>query len=84
MTTFTFTSRETYLIWRKQWKTEYELISKKQREYKSAIKISMINGELNTWRHQHSLVIGKNCATSKLQELAEAKLEAQRQYLASH
>ena len=94
---FTFTNKETYLAYRSNWKAQYKELSQQIRDYKFCIwfvslkredritpereerfqKITAKYG--NRFYYVHSL---KKQATAMLEELKEAKQEAQRQYLA--
>ena len=67
MTTFKFNSKETYLAYRSEWKANYKSLSQTIRDNK------------HTWTHYRL----KKQATAMLEELKEAKMEAQRQYLAA-
>ena len=66
-TNIKFTSKETYLAYRSEWKVKYKAISNEIRIYK------------HSWKHNAL----KAKATAALEELKEAKQEAQRQYLAA-
>ena len=62
-----FNSKETYLAYRSEWKSEYNTLSQTIRDNK------------HTWTHYRL----KKQATAMLEELHLSKAEAQRQYLAA-
>ena len=82
MSQFNFNSKETYLAYRADWKLRYKKLSAEIRQHKLEIKEAQRNGTHTgsmEWRRQ---ALARQ-ATQMLQELDQAKLEAQRQYLAS-
>ena len=87
MTTFTFTTRETYLQYRAEWKCQYAELSTNQRETKNKIKLSMRNKAPYlrgaAWQFQAAEITNKNEANRMLDALKEAKVEAQRQFTLS-
>ena len=87
MTTFTFTTRETYLQYRAEWKCQYAELSTNQRETKNKIKLNMRNKAPYlrgaAWQFQAAEIANKNEANHMLNELKEAKAEAQRQFTLS-
>lgn len=78
----TFNSKETYLAYRSEWKAEYKQLSQIIRGLKVDIKEAQHNNEY-AGGMQSSLISWKKNATAMLEELKEAKQEAQRQYLAA-
>lgn len=76
-----FTTKETYLAFRADWKQRYKQLSAEIRQHKLEIKKAQREGAHTgsmEWRRQEMA----RQATQMLEELAQAKLEAQRQYLA--
>ena len=73
-----FTNKETYLAYRSEWKAEYKKLSQKIREFKDDVR-----GRNITWEEALKLYKLKRKATDMLEELKEAKVESQRQCLAS-
>ena len=94
MTTFTFNSKETYLQYRKNWKQKYAALSQTIRDlnwcrkyaHKGTARYLEIRKRHETqWGfYPHSLAVHtfRPVATALLEELREAKKEAQLQYLA--
>lgn len=78
-----FKTKEEYLQYRKEWKTEYKQLSEDIRECKKDIRDMQRNKEY-AGGLQSSLVGLRAEATGMLEELKLAKQEAQRQYLANH
>ncbi len=78
----TFTNKQEYLTARQEWKTEYAHLSYAIRATKLAIKKMMQEG-----RYAGSLQVQRLSqiaqANEMLKALAEAKVEAQKQYLVS-
>ena len=94
---FKFTTKEEYLQYRQEWKEEYKQLSQKIRDYKFGAWYGTLgpkrrsaqgNARYAQIRQQYKTecfyVRGlQTKATSMLAELKLAKVEAQRQYLAS-
>jgi hypothetical protein len=74
---FTFTNKETYLAYRSNWKAEYKTLSQEIRALKTQMRES---GHKITWTEFSQLMKLKAKAQSMLEERAESKVEAQRQY----
>ena len=83
--TFSFTSRETYLNYRADWKVAYAQLTKDQRAAKLALKEMHKKGIVNYQLYDALAQVSNNVrkANEQLAELSEAKVEAQRQYLAA-
>src|SRR5689334_11154138 len=95
MNTFTFTNKETYLAYRSEWKAKYKELSQQIRDYKFCRWYSSLGQERQTpdmdgrfndlmAKYGNSVYYVyplKKRATSMLEELKLAKVEAQRQYL---
>ena len=77
-----FTTKEQYLAYRSEWKTEYNYLSESIREMKNDIKAAQHNKEY-AGSMQNSLLHSKVEATCMLGELKASKEEAQRQYLSA-
>lgn len=80
---FSFNSRETYVAWVKEWKESYralsELIRNTKREMKEEQKASILSYS-DKQSHREYM---RTRARKMLIERAEAKVEAQRQYVAA-
>ena len=74
-----FNNKETYLMYCSNWKSEYKQLSQTLREQKQDIR----NTSMPSFTQYWNLRCNKKKATAMLEELKEAKKEAQRQYLAS-
>lgn len=72
-----FSSRETYLAYRREWKVSYKALSKLIRGQKLEIKAQHRSGDS---AYYGPLWESQGLATLALAGLAEAKLEAKRQY----
>ena len=81
MTTFTFTDRVSYLAYRSDWKARYLELSEEIRETRAAIKTS--TGDRQSMLQSEKARL-RTKATRMMQELADAKIEAQRQYELEH
>jgi hypothetical protein len=83
MTNFNFTDRASYMAFRKQWKTRYAELTLDIRTTRAAIKQAYREGDSDRagslQSHKQYL---RNDARDMLASLADAKVEAQRQYLA--
>ena len=93
----TFNSKETYLAYRSNWKAEYKQLSQTIRDCKfcrwfESLKnpdritpelTEKYKSKLNSATQSYYIHSLKAQATAMLAELKEAKVEAQRQYLAS-
>ena len=80
---FSFAGRDEYLAARREWKTQYRALSQAQRDAKTALKAAFRRddiGDANRWLSQ--VASYKAQARTLLDALAEAKEEAQRQYVA--
>lgn len=78
----TFNSKETYLAYRSNWKAQYKQLSQSIRELTSDIKETQrANGYAGQAQYQKLKLRAQ--AKAMLEELAAAKVEAQRQYLAA-
>jgi len=80
MNTTKFTNKEEYLAYRSNWKAEYKQLSKDIRTLKAEMRES---GHQITWSEFSQLKKLKTNATEMLDALKQAKVEAQKQYLAS-
>lgn len=78
----TFDSRETYLHARGQWKHDYAALTKDIRDTKLQIKKAMREGAY-PGNLQYTRMKQKRTANEMLEALDNAKVEAQRQYVAS-
>jgi hypothetical protein len=83
MKTFTFTNKETYLVYRSEWKANYKTLSQKIRTLKAEIRDTQREGGL-AGGLQYGLIKERAKAKSMLEELVVAKELAQVQYLAAH
>ena len=79
MTNFTFKTREEYLAYRQNWKAEYKAISSKIRNLKKEIK-ELQKAHQDAGKQQITREMLRLSQRNALVELAEAKLEAARQY----
>lgn len=79
MTTFTFTTRETYLAYVAEWKQKYAAQSIIQRQLKQAIKVEARKSGW-PWKEEHEYLAGKATARELLEERAASKEEAGRQW----
>lgn len=80
MMTAKFTNKEEYLQYRKEWKAEYKQLSNEIRENKKDMKDVMRHNEY-AGGIQSCLIRQRYEATTMLEQLKDAKAEAQRQYL---
>lgn len=80
MTTFTFTTKETYLAYRAEWKAEYAQLSNTIRETTLAIKKQHQEKGWADFQFWNLLRKSVARANAMLEELKEAKIEAGRQY----
>jgi len=89
-----FNSKETYLQYRQMWKQRYAALSKTIRDLKWCRKLANVGTErYAAIKKEHETQWGfcpqglawkyRQEATRQLEELKEAKIEAQRQYTAS-
>jgi hypothetical protein len=76
----TFTTKEIYLNFRAEWKTQYKQLSAQIRQTKLELKKAQREGTAS-WRHFNACINGKAKAREMLDQLQEAKQEAQRQWL---
>ncbi len=81
ITTFDFNSRDSYLAFRREWKTSYRELSKIIRDLKRTIVCKMKDGEYAGY-DQNRLRDAQHDANAMLECLKAAKEEAQRQYVA--
>jgi 23S rRNA A2030 N6-methylase RlmJ len=82
MKTFEFNSKATYLAYRSNWTAQYNNLSNQIRELSNDIKETQrANGYAGSMQYQKLKLRAQ--ATAMIEELKEAKMEAQRQYLAS-
>ena len=79
----TFSTRETYLAARQQWKDEYAVLSQNIRTTKAGIKQTMKAGGY-AGRLQGELLRLKRTANEMLKALEDSKVNAQRQYKEAH
>ena len=80
---FSFTGRDEYLAARREWKTQYRALSQAQRDAKTSLKAAFRRDDSAQANHWLSQVASyKTQARTLLDALAEAKAEAQRQYVA--
>jgi hypothetical protein len=94
---FTFTNKETYLAYRSNWKSQYKELSTNIRNAKFCCWFTTLSNperitpelekryaSLSKWHGstRYGIMKDKTKATAMLEELKEAKQEAQRQYLA--
>jgi hypothetical protein len=83
MSRFTFTDRATYLAFRKQWKINYAELSNEIRDTRAAIRTAYAEGrDTRAFALQSTKAGLRRDARYLLSDLADAKKEAQRQYLA--
>ncbi len=92
---FTFTTKDTYLQQRAEWKAEYQALAQRIRDLKFCRKPAHIGSEpwerlkkeygpnFSTGWAQGVAAILRRKAAQMLLDLAAAKVEAQRQYLAA-
>ena len=95
---FTFTNKEMYLAYRSNWKAQYKELSTNIRNAKFCCWFASLSNpdritpeleqrfaSLSKWHGstRYGIMKDKAKATAMLEELKEAKLEAQRQYLAA-
>jgi small-conductance mechanosensitive channel len=80
MKTFTFNTKATYLAYRSNWKAQYKQLSANIREQKAYIRSQSTPSS----EDYYTLRCMKDKATASIEELKEARAEAQRQYLAAH
>ena len=78
-----FTTKETYLVYRSEWKAEYNQLSEDIRQLKNDIKDAQHNKEY-AGSMQYALIKNKLEATCMLGELKTSKEESQNQYLTAH
>ena len=83
MTTYTFNSKETYLAYRSNWRTNYKALSQDIRTIKADIKETQ-RAKGYAGAIQYELLKMRAKATAMIEELKIAKVEAQQQYLATH
>ncbi len=81
MITMTFTTRETYLAYRTEWKARYADLSRMILESKLAIK-DLARDNIYAGNRQNKLRAMQTEATEMLLQLAEAKKLADQQYQA--
>jgi hypothetical protein len=83
MATFNFTDRASYKAYRTSWKVRYAELTLEVRETRAAIKQAYLDGKDDraSSLQAHKAYLRRD-ARHALAELAEAKEEAQRQYLA--
>ena len=80
---FSFTGRDEYLAARLEWKTQYRALSQAQRDAKTSLKNAFRRNDVGAANHGlHQVASYKTQARTLLDALAEAKAEAQRQYVA--
>lgn len=79
---YLFTSKETYLAYRAQWKAIYKALSADIRSKKRQYKNAQRDGDGLGWKILSELRRAQQQAREMLEQLAEAKIEAQRQWLA--
>lgn len=77
-----FNSKETYLAYRSSWKAQYNQLSQQIRELRLDIRDAQRNHEYAGAMQYQKLKLRAQAA-AMLEELAAAKVEAQRQYLAA-
>jgi hypothetical protein len=75
-----FTNKETYLAYRAEWKAQYKQLSAEIRKAKLDLKTAQREGTAS-WRHFRACSDGKARAREMLDQLRDAKIEAQRQWL---
>lgn len=80
---FSFTNRETYLAYVANWKADYHANSESIRTLKRDIKKLQRAGDSEANRLQAAREYLRRIQRMALAERAEAKLEAQQQYLAA-
>ena len=77
----TFTTRNEYLAYRADWKNNYKILSQDIRDTREAIKQAYANNNqdrASILQYQKSEL--RKTARKMMEELADAKVEAQRQY----
>lgn len=87
MTNFTFTTRETYVQWRAEWRRQYAELSAKIREQKLAFKhqqreydyLSSVITPATYWRALADLTKSQKTAKVMLAQRELSKLEAAKQ-----
>lgn len=87
MTNFTFTTRETYIQWRAEWRQQYSALSAKIREQKFAFKhqqrkydcASSAVTPATYWRALADLTKSQKTAKEMLAQRESSKLEAAKQ-----
>lgn len=77
--TFTFTTRETYLAYKEDWKQRYAEQAKTQRQLKLAIRQMMRDGGW-PYQEQWDYAAGVKKVKQLLDERAASKVEAARQW----
>jgi len=83
-TTLTFTTRETYMTFRADWKAEYKQVSTDIRLTKNLIKETQRASGSTSMQIYHRLNMLRARATGMLIALIEAKKMAQQQYTEEH
>lgn len=73
---FTFTNKEEYLAWRKEWKEMYKSLSQQIREAKHARNNAFRNKDVNAYKHQYEICGLKENATCWLEIRKESKIKA--------
>jgi len=73
-----FNNKETYLVYRSEWKANYTQLTKEIRALKAEIRQPNCN---ITWVDARSLRDYKATATAMIEERKASKVESQRQYL---
>jgi len=100
MSTFTFTTRETYISWRIEWKAKYKSVSQNIRDTKLLFKaeqrkivwdkktygkieycVPIMSDLALYWQLLANIAKYRKEARELLEELIEAKQEAERQYV---
>lgn len=84
MTIFTFTTRETYLTYRAEWKVKYATASDEIRAAKNAIRAAHREQGYASYLLWSKLFTNQKLARELLLELKDAKVEAHRQWTESH
>ena len=80
MTSFTFTTKETYLAYRADWVNRYNIISDNIRKNRKELNNVMRENKHPTYTLTVQRFKLRHIARTMLEELQEAKLEAGRQY----
>lgn len=78
-----FTTRETYLVWRARWKADYKALSAQITQIKRQLRrdnAGLSTEQMSQLQSKHHYLSLK--ATQMLEQRAEAKVEAARQYAA--